>query len=324
MGIRHMVKRGDSLWSLAGVYLGSGTRWPIILKYHNTEAARFGRNSGLLPIDDENLIYVGQTVMVPPKEKFPAPGTGKQCKAKKVAIPLNLKVVYAIGRDTPPVQYVASNLDYTIKTELKGEIGIEIASSDRYRISLELFRSNNPMQIKQKLQDTYEPAISALTAEPEMVFESGRVKIKAPIASEANLGPYTIKVQAEAPNHLSGTLEPPTISGALAVGEREYKYSADIELKAEVIWHIRPKGGPDPVKVTAHQTEKKDFYRSTDHTSKWDQTVAEKGTVWAVVTVILYAAYRAAELFATKGMRPTTIPPFIHKIDHRNDYRHNA
>jgi hypothetical protein len=127
----------------------------------------------------------------------------------------------------------------------------------------------------------------ALTAIPEMVFESGRVKIKAPIASEANLGPYTIRVQAEAPNHLSGTLEPPTISGALAVGGREYKYSADIELKAEVIWHIRPKVGPELVKVPVpHQPVV--LEKSSTDTINWKEAAVGTGKV--VVTVVIVAA----------------------------------
>lgn len=80
MGIRHMVKRGDSLWSLSSIYLGRGTKYHLIVDYHNQEATRFKGNSSLLPIDDPNLIYIGQTVMVPSKEKNPPPDTGKSTK----------------------------------------------------------------------------------------------------------------------------------------------------------------------------------------------------------------------------------------------------
>lgn len=64
---------------------------------------------------------------------------------------------------------------------------------------------------------------AALTAKPEMVFESGRVKIKAPIAANANLGPYAIEVNAVTPMHMSGTLKPSTVSGTLEMGRRKYK-----------------------------------------------------------------------------------------------------
>lgn len=82
MGTQHMVRRGDSLWRLAGIYLGNGARYQSIVDYHNKEAARSGRHGGLLPIDDPNLIYVGQRSWCPPGRSFrrrgPAEGTKRQ------------------------------------------------------------------------------------------------------------------------------------------------------------------------------------------------------------------------------------------------------
>lgn len=89
-----MVRKGDSLWGLAGIYLGSGTRYPSIVDHHNKEASRLGRHSGLLPIADPNLIYVGQTVMAPSRPKNPVQGTGKRLKANKPAAGLYLKLEY--------------------------------------------------------------------------------------------------------------------------------------------------------------------------------------------------------------------------------------
>jgi len=72
MAIRHTVQTGDSLWSLAHRYLGSGTRYPEIVNEHNREAAAcFGPHYRLLPIKNPNLIYVGQTIMVPSRNKLP-------------------------------------------------------------------------------------------------------------------------------------------------------------------------------------------------------------------------------------------------------------
>jgi hypothetical protein len=51
-------------------------------------------------------------------------------------------------------------------------------------------------------------------------------------------------------NHLSGTLKPPSLNGTVEVRGVKYKFSADIELKAEVIMHPRPKGvNESPVRV---------------------------------------------------------------------------
>jgi hypothetical protein len=326
MPIRLTVRRGDSLWSLACRYLGSGERYPQIYDFHNQEAARYG----LRPIEKPNLIFVGQTILIPPRPKVPKPGSGTKAEGSHWPIPLNLKVTYTIGRDTPPIIYAANYGDYSIKTEMSGEIAIENKTPGhlKYVHNYELAMSKDSIQAKQKLRDTTDPALVALTAKPEMVFESGKVKIKAPIAAKANLGPYAIEVQAVTPLQMSGTLKPPTINGDLEMGRRKYKYSADIEFKIDVIWHQRPKGKPEEsVRVTKPTTQFNPDVgrRQTNHTSKWDQTVTEKGVVVAVVSLFLYAAYRAAELLTTKGMaRPIIMSPMIHEIDRHNHSRKEA
>ncbi len=161
-----------------------------------------------------------------------------------------MKVTYSIGHDTPPILYVLPSVDYTIKTELSGKISIETISDYMRHHGFELLISKDPIQAKQKLYKSYDPALSALMAQPEIIFESGTVKIKAPLATEANLGPFTVKVQADNPNHMSGTVKPPTLNGTMEVRGVKYKFSADIELKAEVILHPRPKGVNEaPVRV---------------------------------------------------------------------------
>jgi hypothetical protein len=121
MPIRQCIQKGDSLWSLAGRYLGSGTRYPQITAFHNQEAAR----CGLRHIDNENLIFVGETILIPPRKKFPEPGNGTKAAGDQLPIPLSQKVTYSIGRDTPPVIYVASYGEYSIKAEMIGKISIE-------------------------------------------------------------------------------------------------------------------------------------------------------------------------------------------------------
>ena len=79
--------------------------------------------------------------------------------------------------------------------------------------------------------------MTSMSAKPEMVFKSGRVKIEAPIAAHAHPGPYIVEVQALTPLQMSGTLKPPAINGTLEMGRRKFKYSADIEFRTEVTWH---------------------------------------------------------------------------------------
>jgi hypothetical protein len=277
MPIRQCIQEGDSLWSLAGRYLGSGTRYPQITAFHNKEAAR----CGLRHIDNENLIFVGETILIPPRQKFPEPGNGTKAAGNQLPIPLNLKVTYSIGRDTPPIIYVASYGEYSIKAEMTGKISIENKTPGhlKYVHNYELFMSKDPLQAKQKLYKDHDPALAVLTAKPEMVFESGRVKIKAPIAAKAHLGAHTIEVQAVTPVQMSGSLKPPTIKGDLEMGRSRYGYSADIEFKVDVIWHQRPRGGLEPVKGKAAKREDIPL----GHTTKWDQMVTEEGVVKAVV-----------------------------------------
>jgi hypothetical protein len=314
MPIRKTVRRGDSLWSLAGRYLGSGDRYPQIYDFHNQEAAR----NGLQPIDKPELIFVGQTILIPPRPKLAESGSGTKAEGSHWPIALNLKVTYTIGRDTPPIIYSAPYGDYSIKAEMSGRIGIENMTPGhfKYAHNYELAMSNGPMQAKQKLRNIYDPALAALTAKPEMVFESGQVKIKAPIATNANLGPYDIKVQAVTPLQMSGALKPPTISGTLEMGKRKYKYCADIEFKIDVNWHQRPKGEPERVKAP-EPVEK----RAMDQTNSidWGQVIDGNGGIIATVALIIVGT---ALWFYTRGTasidQTTSMTPFTHTIDRRN------
>ncbi len=321
MPIRKSVRRGDSLWSLSNRYLGSGVRYPEILNFHNQEAARYG----LRIIDNEDLIFVGETILIQPRSKQPAPSPRPMAKGNQWPIPPNVKPTYVIGRDTPPIDYVTAYGDYTIHTEMSGEIGIEniTPGHSKYVHNFELWMSKSPEQARSKLRSVYDPAIAALTAKPEVVFESGRVKIQAPISAKANLGPYSVEVQAVSPLQMTGMIKPQTISGTFDLGRYRYRYTADVGFNVDVIWHQKPKGKPELVKATEPVQKVELVEKPTAHTTKWDQTVAQEGFVMALVTIMLYAANRAAEVWAIKGMKPLIMPPFKHKIDCHN-YNRNA
>jgi hypothetical protein len=315
MAIRLTVRRGDSLWSLACRYLGSGERYPQIYDFHNQQAARYG----LRTIEKPDLIFVGQTILIPPRPKVPKPGNGTKAEGSHWPIPLNLKVTYTIGKDTPPIIYKVSYGDYSITTEMSGEIGIENKTPGHFRYvhNYELAMSKNSIQAKQKLRDTTDPALVALTAKPEMVFdlESGQLKIKAPITANANIGPYTVRVDAVTPMHYSGTIEPQTISGTLELGRSKFKYRADIKFKVDVFLHQRPKNEPEQVKGTKPV---KKIAIDRPNSIDWGQTIDENGGIIATVALILVGT---ALWFYTRGAtminQTTSLTPFTHTIDPR-------
>ena len=114
ISLQHTIKQGDSLWSLASRYLGDGTRWRMIYDHHNNEVARFGPQpqNRIFAIDDPDLIFVGQTLWIPPHQKVMPPGTGEKSKAKKIATPVNLKLntASAVTRPRPSMSATWSNL----------------------------------------------------------------------------------------------------------------------------------------------------------------------------------------------------------------------
>jgi len=309
MAKRLTVRRGDSLWSLACRYLGSGERYPQIYDFHNQEAARYG----LRPIEKPDLIFVGQTILIPPRPKVPKPGNGTKAEGGHWPIPLNLKVTYTIGKDTPPIIYKEFYGDYSIKTEMGGEIGIENKTPGHFKYvhNYELAMSKDSIQAKHKLRDTTDPALVALTAEPEMmVDESGMVRLKAPIEANANLGPYTVRVDAVTPMHYMGTLEAQTIKGTLELGSSKYKYSADIWFKVDVFWHKRPEGGPEPVKVTEPSPQERQLVTPTDDTIDLKEFAAV--VTWSLVgTALMIFGMR----MVPQPHGATTIEPLIHYID---------
>jgi hypothetical protein len=316
MAICHTVRRGDSLWGLANRYLGDGAKWPAILERHNLEAARPGRDRRLLPIKDPNLIYVSQYIMIPgDRRKVPA-GTGTKPEAGRSAVPVNLKVFYTIGRDTPPMVYVHKEADLTISSEMSGEIGIELKSADRYHHNLELMLSKAPSEAKFKLAEAYDPALCALTARPGFGFDSGtgKVTITAPIAAKAGLGPYTVSVQAESPLHLSGTLKPNPVEGTVEVGGRAYKFSAETEFKVDVYLEPKPRGR-EPVRITDYERYK-DIADNPVSITGFEKIITT--VAWTIIGIGL-ALMGCKVLPTVEGT--TTIQPFMHTIDpsnHRN------
>jgi LysM repeat protein len=62
-GTRYTVKKGDTLWDIAGATLGSPTQWPRIWKYNNRRSVM--RVTGGRGLPDPDLIRPGQVLLIP-------------------------------------------------------------------------------------------------------------------------------------------------------------------------------------------------------------------------------------------------------------------
>lgn len=314
MALRHTVQVGDSLWSLAHRYLGSGTRYPKIVEEHNKEAARFGQHSRLLPIEDANLIFVGQTIIVPSRKNNLQLETGKKHEAKDRATELGLKMEYSFEEGKNPIKYKPKmTKDYTIETEMTGKISIENMTHDRYRHNFEIVMSVDKSELSSKLEFE-DKALAELTksVEPKFDLTTGKVTLKASIAAHANVGPYTFEVKADAPNHMSYTFKPKPISAIVEKGRRRYKYNAEIEFKVDVTLHPSPRN-EKPQTMPAPRRE--------NVPSDLKDSVGPVTVVGIIVAYILWVIYgpKGPILKPSPGLRS----PFFHSID-PHDSRLNA
>jgi len=307
--IRHIVRRGDSLWGLAGQYLGSGARWPEIHKFHD-EFALGGRHPQLLPIKDPNLIFVGQTIFIPPRSSKPSTLSQgmpwPKVEVTKPATGLDLKVVYKIEDGQSQYKQVLPHC--TLEAKLGGTIAIENMTHGRYRSNLELALSKDAPAVKQKLGQFSDHAFRDLTKGVELGFKNGRVTIKAPIMYHAGIGPYTIKVESESPMKLKGSIKPETIRATVDMEGRKYKYTADIVFNVTVTLHpTLPEVAPETVKVVV--PEKDPAREGYNIGTNDDVTFA----VFITLLLLSVAAWPSRMAGAMSGT--TSMGPFLHHIN---------
>ncbi len=211
MSIPHKVRPGDSLWFLSHQYLGSGGLWQKIEAHHNQEVAKASAGSRLRHIGDPNLIFVGETIMIPrlPWQNANA-GNGRRLNANRMAQGMDLKVSYKIeGKDN---QYRQELPNCIIEAKLSGNISIENLMQNRHEHNYELAMGRNSAEIKHSMSQFHEQAFKDLTQSVSLDFISGAVKLQAPIMYKAGIGPYTVEVQAENPLTYKGTFKPAPIS----------------------------------------------------------------------------------------------------------------
>lgn len=108
-------------------------------------------------------------------------------------------------------------------------------STDRHVHNLDLLTARDATQFRQKLNGIYNPPFCVLTARPEMAFNKNNVTLSFLTSVEGSKVTYTVNVSPDAPRKLKGSLKPKTISGALDLGGRRYKYAADLDFLVEVV-----------------------------------------------------------------------------------------
>jgi|GEM_PF-2630955 len=238
MSLQYVIRRGDSLWALAGRHLGNPARWPELYSFHNEHVLRMGGDRGsAFRIQNPNAIFVGQILFLPIRGKrimSAMTTTRSKTTAERAAIPIDLRIEYAFGSAGEPIRYVQESKDKVITAEMSGKISIEMNSADRHRCNLELLMSKDALQCKKNLDEIYSPAISALVSEPNMMFETGRVIIDSPIAAGAGTKPFVVNVSIGSQGRMMGAFEAPPAIGSVEVGKRKFNYRAEIGLKIEV------------------------------------------------------------------------------------------
>ncbi|MCP4117612.1 MAG: LysM peptidoglycan-binding domain-containing protein [Desulfobacteraceae bacterium] len=257
MTMRYYVHKGDCLWDISFRYLKDGARFREISDYHNNAIKTLVQFKDFMPIDDPNLIYIGQTLLLPLQPNLPTQprlpsnnGTGKRHEASRPAAGIDLKVVYDLEEHNNPTHYQVKTPDYTIDAKITGKITIEHLGLNQFKHNFDLIMNKNGVMIEQNLSTFSHKAFKDLTQNVKMIYdpEKSNVVISAPITSMAKIGSTTVTVQAVSPTLLVGQLKPQPITATVEKDRRRYKYTADIEFKAEVTFHPNRGIQNEPIK----------------------------------------------------------------------------
>ena len=307
MGVFYTVRRGDSLWGLAGRHLGDFTRWPDIYRYHNHYAQHCGSGlKGVAPIADPDRIYVGQVLKIPGRGESILSGDAPQHKTtrKTTAIPLELETVYIIekgastnrvpsGPDTRhsykgPISYAPLvTRNFTMTAELSGRIAIENIDANRHRSNWELATSRNRGTLSATLRQSHDQAFRDLTGEMGMSlnFTDRKATIRPSITAHAGTGPYTLELNPIGPHHISNTSHLNAIRGEIVSNNRRFRFSADVSIKIDVFLHPSTKDRPKSLDMPRNIAESPMKQRS-ENPVRLDKNNTEKILLWAGMTVV--------------------------------------
>lgn len=238
MALPYEVKRGDSLWNLAGRHLGDPGRWPELLDFHNNLADKYpSTSSRVFRIIDPNKIFVEQILYLPVRGKqlpTPAAEKGTKHQAGQTAITIDLKIDYAFGHEAPPIVYMQEISERIIKIEMLGKISIELMAPRRYRHNLEILLAKDEIHCRQKLNEAYIPAFSALTAFPDISLDGNSLILTPQGPAKTALLPYKIPVVSKSGNKMHGNLKDQKSGKRIEVEGKQYKFSHDLEFIVDV------------------------------------------------------------------------------------------
>ena len=172
---RYVVKKGDTLWDLAGKFLGSPEEWPRLYAYNcSPEVTKItGRR-----IEDPDLIIAGQTLLLPivPGLSRPRPASTSQLRSFKrpaklkdqvrtTLVPFMIK--YKLD-DLLPIEYVGPAFKATIR--LSGDLVVTLAN----RVPL-FYVTNKGLEWSYKAQT--DDLVSLLISEPGLSWDRKTNKI---------------------------------------------------------------------------------------------------------------------------------------------------
>jgi hypothetical protein len=137
--------------------------------------------------------------------------------------------------------------DFTMISELSGEITLENLSPDRYRSNWELATTDGQNELSYKLRQSHDKAFMELTSGMGMAFDpvTRKAILRPSIAAKAGTGPYEVELKADGPNHFSSTLKLETLQGEQG---RNFKFTASVVIKVDVTMHPAPKGKPEVIR----------------------------------------------------------------------------
>ena len=321
MGLPVTVQRGDSLWSLAGRYLGRYERYPEIFEYHNKYVGSSGLGRrGLIPIENPDLIFVGQTVMIPYRgTKTATPPSRVKPAPTRQPIPLEGRYDFTLDPKTSDNPRYKRNYEeshtvshgskttvttgtVTIESELSGKITLESLSIGQSQLAFDLAVSKDGFEVSQKLRKSgATQAFTELTAEMELGdFVEGpppRIYVRPKLSAVAGAGPVRVALDPIGPLKFSGSVTPEPVTGTFTCSDgRRWRFTAAVTISVTVTVSPRADMPKEPIPRGINQPQ---TVRDTQPVSvaqpsgNWNRPLVYVGCGVAAVGVVVVVTVKS-------------------------------
>jgi hypothetical protein len=258
LGQKYVVKKGDTLWNLARKYLGDPSSWPKLYEHNNLPQVIAATGT---KITKPGLIFIGQTIYIPPRDipsAQPKPigrkpiASANPITGKKPAVPFKgIPFLYKLSK--LPKSKVVSEF-FVAEIKLSGSITIQrsnasdLLSAGGSKEKLILQSKHEADTALNKLVNQNEIGWNPITK--ELTFENGII-----IYSSVPYSPYfSITANVSSTNGLPGikaTTTCPAIKGKL---DKTLYTIADLGIEIELTLRppsAQPKPVPAPVRAPA-------------------------------------------------------------------------